>query len=240
METAKPAWRKALVLATLVATGAILTGLWCYGVRPWQTETATPSAPIHIATGQTADRIAILGTSLTARGDWVSALQAELGKCNPGARITALAQPGANSSWGLETLLTQPERFDIVIVEFSINDASLFHGMPIFLSLERHRRILAAIRAAGAVPVLATMSPAWAREAWERPGQASYRQMYRDLALNEGIAVIDTTADWSGLVAKDLAELIPDNLHPTPEAMQKVAIPAFLSALRPAVCGGRG
>lgn len=233
-------WGKTLILAAALAIGGLLAGLSLYGVRPLRTETAARSAPIQLEDGRKASRIAMLGTSLTARGDWVSALQGELGECNPDARITALARPGANSSWGLETLLTRQERFDIVVVEFSTNDASLYHGMPLFRSRQRHAEIIDAIRATGAVPVLAAMSPAWGREAWERPGQASYRQMYRDLALNEGIAVIDTTAGWSALPAKDRADLVPDNLHPTPEAMRKVAIPAFLAALRPAVCESSG
>lgn len=235
MTTAGPGWVKALVLAALVGAGATLAGLWLYGVRPWQVETSTPAAPIAVA-AQNASRIAVLGTSLTARGNWVTDLQDELRQCNPKAGITRLAQPGANSAWGLATFLAEPPRFDIVIVEFSINDASLFHGMPLFQSRNRHAQILAAISETGAIPVLATMSPAWGREAWERPGQASYRQVYRDLA-ESGVALIDTTAEWRDIAAHGRGRLIPDNLHPTPEAMQQVAIPAFLSALRPAVCG---
>ena len=236
MTTVRPGWVKALVLAVLVGAGATLAGLWLYGARPWQGEAAAPNAPIPFTAGQTASRIAILGTSLTARGNWAEMLRDELRKCNPKAGITALAKPGANSAWGLATFLAEPSRFDIVITEFSINDASLFHGMPLFQSRDRHARILAAISDAGAVPVLATMSPAWGREAWERPGQASYRQMYRDLG-ESGVALIDTTAEWREIAGQERVRLIPDNLHPTPEAMQRITVPAFLSALRPAVCG---
>lgn len=231
---------RALVIVTLIGAGAVLTGLWLYGVRPSPGEAANPPAPVRIASGQTASRIAILGTSLTARGDWVARLQDALRRCNPEVIVTPLAKPGANSSWGLATITAQQTAFDIVIVEFSINDASLFHGMPLFLSRDRHAQILAGIRETGAIPVLATMSPAWGREAWERPGQASYRQMYRDLAQRDDVALIDTAPDWSGLAGDTRDELVPDDLHPTDAGMEKVALPAFLSALQPAVCGPRG
>lgn len=223
-------------MATLALVAA--AGLWAYGVRPWQAETTGASTPIP--PGKAASRIAILGTSLTARGSWVAELEGDLRRCNPEAAVTALARPGANSSWGLTALQSQQMPFDIVIVEFSINDASLFHGMPLILSRDRHRQILAAIRDTGAMPVLATMSPAWGREAWERPGQASYRQMYRELARNDQMALIDTAADWFALAPGERTEMVPDNLHPTAQAMQKVTIPAFLTALRPAVCGPSG
>lgn len=237
MGTATAARGKAMGFAALAALGAGVALLSLYGVRPGQGERAVAPAPVTMEKGKTASRIAILGTSLTAKGSWVAELERALSACNPAVAVTPLAKPGANSSWGLAALQSEGAGYDIIIVEFSINDASLFHGMPVFMSRERHRAILALIRETGAVPVLATMSSAWGREAWERPGQASYRDMYRDLAQEEGVALIDTWPGWSGLGDDLRRGLVPDNLHPTPEAMRQVAIPAFLLALKPAVCG---
>lgn len=238
MRKATAAGDRALGLAALAVASAGLALLWLYGVAPGRGERAVAPAPVGMADGKAANHIAILGTSLTAKGSWVAEFEHELRSCNPEVAVTPLAEPGANSSWGLATLRAQRTDYDIVIVEFSINDASLFHGMPLFLSRERHRAILARIRETGAIAVLATMSPAWGWEAWERPGQASYREMYRDLAREEDVALIDTLPGWSALGDDVRRSLVPDNLHPTPDAMRQVTVPAFLTALRPAVCGG--
>ena len=54
-------------------------------------------------------------------------------------------------------------------------------------------------RAHGAQVFLATMSPAWGRDAFERPGQARYHALYRDLARTRDVGLIDTTPQWYAL-----------------------------------------
>lgn len=183
-------------------------------------------------------RILMLGTSLTLRGEaWVKALEAALGACHPaGAQIERLARGGGNSAWGAEALrqrLAQSGLPDLLIVEFTINDASLWHGMTLDKSRDRHREILKAAAAAGLPIFLATMSPAFGREALERPGQVAYRALYPDLARAEGAGLIAMVPGWQALTPDERRAALPDGLHPTDAAMTQVAVPALTAALVP-------
>jgi lysophospholipase L1-like esterase len=83
---------------------------------------------------------------------------------------------------------------------------------------------------------LATMNPAHGAAGWARPGLAAYNAAYRRLAA-EGLAgLIDTGPAWQALGEAERRRLIPDGLHPTPEGMRLVAVPAFAAALAPRVC----
>jgi lysophospholipase L1-like esterase len=122
---------------------------------------------------------------------------------------------------------------DFVIVEFTINDASLWHGMTLDKSRDRHREILKAAVAAGLPVFLATMSPAFGREALERPGQVAYRALYPDLARAEGAGLIAMVPGWQALTPDERRAALPDGLHPTDAAMAQVAVPALTAALVP-------
>ncbi len=193
--------------------------------------------------------VLVLGTSLTSRGDWPELLQDRLNACATGpVRVERLARAGAASGWGLAALrdhLSDPDADppDLLIVEFSGNDASLARGFPLFISKRNHRGIIQLARQSGAAVILATMSPAWGRDALERPGQDRYHALYRDLASSDGVGLIDTISDWRALSPEDRRASVPDGLHPTREAMAAIAVPAFMEAVGPIVCGrwrGRG
>ena len=185
-------------------------------------------------------RILLLGTSLTRRGDWPELLEERLRQCATAPlMVERLAQAGAASGWGLEALrarLAEAPAPTIIVVEFSGNDASIIHGFPLFVSRHHHREILQHARDAGALPILATMSPAWGWKALARPGQRRYHALYRDLARSEGTGLIDTISDWRALPLAARRQALPDNLHPTPAAMEAITVPAFEAALRPLVC----
>lgn len=191
-------------------------------------------------------RIAILGTSLTSRGGWVKLLEEKLNRCaDYPVQIEKLARPGASSRWGLASLRDHLERSggrapDVLIVEFSGNDASPYNGFPLVYSRRYHEKILDIARANGIAVFLATMSPAWGRNAWERPGQARYHALYRDLAREHGTGLIDTIDDWTALSETERDALVPDGLHPTDTAMRAMIVPAFAAALHPIVCAQAG
>ena len=186
-------------------------------------------------------RVLMLGTSLTLGGEaWVGALEARLAQCHPaGGQIERLARGGANSAWGAEALhkrLQEAAPPDLLIVEFTINDASLWHGMTLDKSRRQHLEILKMAGAAGVPVFLATMSPAFGREALERPGQVAYRALYPDLAQAEGAGLIAMVPGWQGLTPDDRGMALPDGLHPTDAAMTQIAVPALAEALAPVVC----
>ncbi|MBF9033979.1 hypothetical protein HKCCE2091_06990 [Rhodobacterales bacterium HKCCE2091] len=218
-------------LAVFAALATVVAVALAYGVgsRDRRVEDTLPE------TGAV-ERILVLGTSLTARTDWPLALEAELRSCNPLVSVTTRARSGANSTWGLDALreaLAEGAAPDLVLAEFSINDASPFRGMPLRLSRNRHE---AMIDAAGAPVVFLTMSPAWGREALERPGQAAYRNLYRRLAEDGRAGLVDTVPDWRALSVAERRAMVPDGLHPTAEATIGVAVPRIAAALRPVFC----
>lgn len=231
----------ALVLLAALALGA-LAFAFAYGVVG---RAPTPPGERIVAprdAGAAGARdVLILGTSLTSRGEWPAHLETRLRSCAPDVRVERVARPGASSRWGLEALrrhLAEHEAPDVLVVEFSGNDAALARGFPLFVSRRLHRQIVAEAREAGATVILATMSPGWGREAWERPGQDRYHALYRDLAREEGTGLVDTIADWRALSPERRAQWVPDDLHPTDEAMRAIAAAALEEVLRPLVCGG--
>jgi len=227
-------WR---VMAGLGVT-AMVGALWLYGVIGPPVTAQAARIVLPDRSELTGDRVLILGTSLTRSGTWVETLEEQLQSCAPGVTITRLARAGAASRWG-ETALTthlQEASYDLVIIEFTANDASLARGLPLIWSRAGHIRMIGQLRNSGAAVILATMSPAWGQNAWERPGQTRYAGMYRDLATQLGTGLIDTRAEWHDLPQADRVRLVPDGLHPTQDGHAQITVPAFAEALAPLVC----
>ena len=185
-------------------------------------------------------RVLLLGTSLTAGGRWNDALQHALSACRSGGVVVErLARPGANSAWGQEALAQRLQtggRPDLLVVEFSINDASLWRGMTLDKSKARHREILTLAEQAGVPVWLSTMSPAFGTKAWQRPGQVAYRAAYQDVARSTGAGLIATVPAWNRLSAQARGEAMPDDLHPVDAAMREITVPALVAALSPVLC----
>lgn len=238
----------AAALCAMVAI-VVVTALVFLAQRGVFTRSQAPDATPAILTDRpfSSDRplrVLFLGTSLTHGEPWPDAAVRVLSQCRRGevaAQVVAL--PGASSSWGLEALggalsggAGDPP--GIVVVEFSINDASLARGVSLGRSRDNHRRMVALIRAAGAVPILATMSPAFDRNGWERPGLRAYEALYRALSAETEVSLIDVALRWRAMNPETLARLMPDGLHPTPEATLTVTAPAMAEALTPLLCAG--
>jgi lysophospholipase L1-like esterase len=151
------------------------------------------------------------------------------------------ARPGAASDWGLRAVQDAlSHKPDLLFVEFAINDASLWRGLSLARSEANHRKIIAAARAAGTHPVLVTMSVALGRKALERPGLAAYHHLYRRLADETGAGLIDLAPAWLALTPAEAAAALPDDLHPTAEAVGRIAVPRYVQALRPVFCDDKG
>jgi lysophospholipase L1-like esterase len=179
-------------------------------------------------------KVLLLGTSLTSRGDWTLHLQAQVAHCK--VTIEKLALPGANSEWGLTALtnwLAAGNRADLVIVEFSGNDSSLLRGVSLKQSDKNHREMITLANKNGASVSMATMSPAWNTKSWVRPGQNRYHALYRIIVReyrdipSRRVGLIDTIDMWRLIKPEKRAALIPDNLHPTDDAMKTYQVPHF-------------
>lgn len=231
-----------LFVATLILAG--LAAAWLFGAvgaqpTPPGAAVVLPAQPVALPQDRPL-RLAILGTSLSSHAAWPDALAARLADCVPaGIAVTRAARPGATSRDGLQSLHgltvgTAPP--DLLLVEFSGNDAAIRHALTLPASRDRHQRIIAQARAAGTEVILMTMSPAFGLNAVERPGLRRYQALYRDLARETGAGLIDSLPAWQALPAEDRARLMPDGLHPTDAGQEAVLLPLAEAALRGLIC----
>jgi lysophospholipase L1-like esterase len=185
-------------------------------------------------------RLAVLGTSVTARYAWPRELAAALSACLPHpVEVGVFARPGMGSAWG-ETIVSEAVRFDpdIVLIEFVGNDSDLRHLRSIDGSRATHRRLIGALRAGGRRPSIAlmTMNPAFGLRGLARPRMAAFHAMYRELAREADVGLIDTIPRWHALLATaDRRTLLPDGLHPTDDAQSRVMLDATVPMLAAAV-----
>lgn len=189
-------------------------------------------------------RVGVIGTSLTARYDWpknaVASLQACLGQA---VTLTVLAKGGAASDWGAkqaETLeATVP---DIVLIEFTINDADLRRRVSLAEAEQYHRTMIEALRAGGRTPriLLVTLNRPLGLKAVLRPRVAAYEAQYDALAQDLDLGRLSLGPAWeAALAAGESDRLIPDGVHPSPEAVAHVVTPRVTAELRRLANRGR-
>lgn len=230
------------LLALLLLTGVAAHRLWTFGLAPSGTQSVPAEGTLAVLPSPDAPvSILLLGTSLTAGGDWPERLRQALSDCRPGSvLVDRLARPGGSSKWGAPALrqrLAAGPPPDLIIAEFTINDASLWHGVPLRESVALLSEILSDAEAAGSAVFLASMNPAAGTEWLERPGHRAYRQAWAGAAAAAGdVGWIDTVPNWRALDADRWRALVPDDLHPTDAAMAEIHVPALFGRLAPALC----
>ena len=78
--------------------------------------------------------------------------------------------------------------------------------------------------------ILMTMNPAVEHHGLIRPDLESYYEMYRDVAKERGLSIIDNYVNWKGILDENPAlflEYVPDGIHPVRKGSLKVIIPAI-------------
>lgn len=180
-------------------------------------------------------RITVLGTSLSSasRYRWPDEVGVQLAS-RTGRRVDVqrLAQAGASSTWGSQqieqVLRTDP---DIVLVEFSVNDADIRHHLTVRASIAQHEDILAGLQASGRkiTVVLLTMNPASGPRAWIRPLLSRYYAAYVHLAQRYDAGLVDLYARWLALPVADRE--LTDGLHPSDATATSVIVDPVVSAL---------
>jgi lysophospholipase L1-like esterase len=179
--------------------------------------------------------VVALGTSLTETGGWLQPLGRVMAK-RSGRPVTVhnFGKSGANSSWGVtqvgRIVVTRP---DIVLVEFSVNDAAWLKGIALSQSRKNIEEIVGRIRAEHprVELYLMTMNPVSGLRRWIRLSLNSYYDLYRELAKELGVSHIDHRPSWNTLTGPQLATAIPDGLHPTPEMAVRVMVPTIARAI---------
>ncbi len=193
--------------------------------------------------------VVVYGTSLTAGGEWTKALKAWLETVNPKAKVTFVnsGQSGKNSIVGLQKLdeVVIAKKPDTVLIEFAVNDAGRKEGMPVAVTQEQCGKNLGEMidRIKKALPeteiILQTMNPSWDapngnRSGSIRPELASYYEVYRKVAAERGLKLIDHNKNWLKIRSENEEQFkvyVADGVHPTKDASVKVTFPEVKKAL---------
>lgn len=187
--------------------------------------------------------VVVYGTSLTAGGAWVGLLRDALDAKYPG--LTTLVNSGGSgqySAWGTKNLDTHvlAKKPDAVFIEFAVNDAVARFNCPLETARTNLQEMIDRIAAARpeCEIFLQVMNPVIGKP----PGDRSYRHelesyyaMYRETAAARKLGLIDHGPAWKKVLAEGdeaFRKLVPDGVHPTPEAAKIVLLPTLLAALQ--------
>jgi acetyl esterase/lipase len=186
-----------------------------------------------------AQTVVTYGTSLTAGGAWVGQFGAALEARWPGrAKVVNSGQGGMWSKWGVENLDGRviSKKPDTVLIEFGINDAFLQYKTPVAEARANLETMIDRVFSAKADTeiILMTMNPPVGVHLERRPAIADYYEMYRSVAKERKLQMIDHAANWAPILANDRARFdryVPDGIHPGAEGCREVITPALLKAL---------
>jgi lysophospholipase L1-like esterase len=215
---------------------------------------AEPSGLVTALAAGQPRKVVVYGTSLTANGAWVGGMDSWLSAEYPGLlTVVNSGLSGKNSAEGVAQLNAKvlAHNPDAVFIEFAMNDAFLYSdGTPRLSVAEARVNLLTMIDSIKAQNptaevILQTMNTVWDSpngsnaSATLRPDLASYYQMYREVASERGLLLIDHHPNWAALQQDDLATFqgyVPDGVHPVAQGIGKVVLPLLkwkLSGGRP-------
>ena len=149
---------------------------------------------------------------------------------------------GKNSAEGLAQLQVKVLNHnpDTVFIEFAMNDAFLYSDGTPQLSVAQAKANLETMIEAilqqnpQAEIILQTMNTVWNspsgsnQSATLRPNLADYYQMYREVAMDRGLMLIDHQPNWAALQASEplaYQSYVPDGVHPNATGCSKVTLP---------------
>ncbi|WP_193210439.1 FAD-dependent oxidoreductase [Luteolibacter marinus] len=208
---------------------------------------------LGLAAGQP-ETVVVYGTSLTAGGAWVGQMNAWLSAKYPGLlTVINSGLSGKNSAEGVAQLDAKVLAHDpdAVFIEFAMNDAFRYSdGTPSLSVAEARANLLVMIDAIQAQNpeveiILQTMNTVWNspsgsnQSATLRPELAAYYQMYREVAAERALRLVDNHPNWEGLQANDPATYqgyVPDGVHPGAAGLAAITLPLLkwkLSGGRP-------
>jgi alpha-L-rhamnosidase len=183
--------------------------------------------------------IVTYGTSLTAGGTWVKELQRELNKKFPGKAVVINSGEGAKCSiWGLENLQQRvlDKKPDVVFIEFSVNDAYRPYKMVPADGKKNLEVMIDRIHASNpsCEIILMVMNPMVGVNAERRPGLEEFNEVYRTVARERGLQLIDHYPIWVEIFNTDrqrFDSMVPDGAHPDAEGCLKVVVPSIFKAI---------
>jgi acyl-CoA thioesterase-1 len=210
---------------------------------------AKPSGLVAALAAGQPRKVVVYGTSLTANGAWVGGMKSWLSEKYPGLlTVVSSGMSGKNSAEGVARLKAKvlDHNPDTVFIEFAMNDAFLYSdGTPPLSVAQARTNLLGMIdsikaRNPAAEIILQTMNTVWDSPAGSnssaslRPDLASYYRMYREVATDRGLLLIDHQPNWAAFQEADPAVFqayVPDGVHPVPLGIAKVVLPLLKSKL---------
>jgi lysophospholipase L1-like esterase len=227
-----PEWEYSVSAKTL--TLFIITSIISCGLSNGRDIHAEPQSDQNVMI------VAAFGTSLTYRAGWLEPLEEKLTRClaHP-VRVLDFGRNGATSEWGIaavgEVIRTQP---DVVLIEFSANDAAWFKGVSLNRSRVNTTKIVRAIKEArpSAKIFLMTMNPAFGPRGWIRLSLDTYYDLYQSLADELSVGFIDNRQKWKALTIDELRTGIPDGGHPLPALARRILVPTVARSIGGARC----
>ena len=179
------------------------------------------------------------GTSLTASGAWVGQLQATLDRRYPGkVKVINSGADGMSSEWGVENLDQRviAKKPNTVFIEFAINDAFLSYKTTVNQARRNLENMIDRILAANPACeiILMVMNPPLGTHLESRPNFRDYYQMYRDVARERGLPLIDHYPSWEKILSQMpslFKRYIPDGIHPGVQGCRMVVTPIIVKSL---------
>jgi lysophospholipase L1-like esterase len=178
------------------------------------------------------------GTSLSAIGAWVDQLRAVAEQRFPGfSTVINGAQGGANSDWGRDKLEEKvlSHKPDTVLLEFSVNDAVGRNKTAAHTRANLEHLIDRILQANPECEIiLQVMNPPVGHTKTERPNLAAHDQVYRDVAKERSLRLIDHNPAWLALMKNDPVRFMllnPDLIHPLRTGALEISTPVVLAGL---------
>jgi lysophospholipase L1-like esterase len=170
--------------------------------------------------------VVVYGTSLTLYGEWAVAMQGWFNTNYPG-QVTFINSGGSgmNSGWGVTNLQNQvfDYRPDLVVVEFSFNDAHTNFNLSVAQARTNLSTIVSGIHEqdTDTTVLLQIMNVPWNAPGnaalAARPQLEAYNNNYRQFAETDDLPLLDHYPGWLALQQTNQAlfqTYVPDGAHP--------------------------
>lgn len=189
-----------------------------------------------------AQKVVVYGTSLTAKGPWVSIIQKKLKeKYSEKVSLINSGGSGKDSNWGLANLKKKVigHKPNVVFIEFGMNDSVVRFNNSKDKVRSNISSMISQIKKS--LPdceiILMTMNPALGIPEGHRSARTDlndYYEIYRELAKKNGLKLIDHFRNWQtflGRAGVAYKQYIPDGIHPNKAGCEKVIIPEMVKVL---------
>jgi acyl-CoA thioesterase-1 len=190
----------------------------------------------------TKQTLVIYGTSLSAAAGgkaWVGFVDSALNnRYSNNLKVINSAKSAMWSTWGIQHLEDSviSKKPDAVLIEFSINDAFLNYKTSPELASLNLRYMVDRIKLSNpdCEIILQVMNIPLNASADARPRLSDYNEMYRKVAKEKGLLLIDHYPNWEKILAmgKDVyLTYVPDGIHPNEKSARSIIAPFILKKL---------